>query len=268
MKLSIVISSQPAKFNALAYKGQLAENIAKIRSLGYDGVELAVRDPQLLDIPALKALTIDSGFPVSAIGTGQAYGEEGLSFCNPDESIRRKAIDRIKSQIELAGELHAIVIIGLIRGAVKPGIAPEKAEQWILDALAECARLNPDVRLAIEPCNRYEANTINTAEDGIALLNKLGRVNVGLLLDTFHMNIEEPDMLESIRRAGERLFHFHIADSNRWYPGAGHIDFGAIVGQLGKINYGGFLSAEIMPLPKAATAATKTIQNMQKILIQ
>ncbi|MGC9364374.1 MAG: 5-keto-L-gluconate epimerase [Fidelibacterota bacterium] len=265
MKLSIVISTQPATFNALAYKGKVAENIEKVRKLGYDGVELAVRDPRLLDLAVVKALTIDTGFPVSALGTGQAFGEEGLSFSSPDRTIRRKAIERIKSHIDVAAQLNAIVIIGLIRGIVKPGDDPEQAEAWIIEALDTCAAVNPDVKLVIEPCNRYEANTVNTVGEGMALVDKLGRANVGLLLDTFHMNIEEPDMLESIENAGQRLFHFHIADSNRWYPGAGHIDFQAVCWKLSQIGYAGFLSAEILPLPDADTAAEMTIHTMRNL---
>jgi sugar phosphate isomerase/epimerase len=264
MKLSIVISTQPAKFNALAYKGHLAENIAKIRSLGYDGVELAVRDPRSLDLKAIKAITIDDGFSVSAIGTGQAYGEEGLSFSDPDEKIRCKAINRIKSHLDLAEELNAIVIIGLVRGVAKPEVNTGKAEEWIFEALEECSVQNPDVRLAIEPCNRYEANMINSAKEGLQLIEQLHLPNVGLLLDTFHMNIEEPDIQESILKSGENLFHFHIADSNRWYPGAGHIDFRSVVEQLRRIKYDGYLSAEIMPLPDADTAAQKTIEYMRR----
>lgn len=266
MKLSIVLSTQPAAFSALAYKGELSANIAKIKAFGYDGVELAVRDPKLLDVTAIRSMTVDQNFPVSALGTGQAFGEEGLSFSDPEKSVRCKAIDRVKAQVELAEELNSIVIIGLIRGIVQPGIAEEQAEEWILEALVECAGVNPLVRLVIEPCNRYEANTVNTVEAGIALVDKLGMSNVGLLLDTFHMNIEEPDMLKSIENAGARLFHFHIADSNRWYPGAGHIDFSAVVDHLERIGYDGFLSAEIMPKPNADTAAERTIINMDGLL--
>jgi len=267
MKLSIVLSTQPASFSALAYKGELSANIAKIKAFGYDGVELAVRDPKLLDVPAIRSMTVNQKFPVSALGTGQAFGEEGLSFSDPDENIRRKSIERIKAQVDLATSLDAIVIIGLIRGMVQPGVSAELAEQWILEALRECASLNPGVRLAIEPCNRYEANTVNTVDAGIALVDKLGMANVGLLLDTFHMNIEEPDMLKSIENAGARLFHFHIADSNRWYPGAGHVDFQKVVEALYQIGYEGFISAEILPLPDSDTAARETVKYMRKLIV-
>jgi len=265
MNLSIVVSTQPAKFAALAFTGNLEQNAALIRSLGYTGIELTVRDPRLIDIPKLKAMTVERDFPVSAIGTGQAFGEEGLSFSDSDPKIRRQAIERIKSQMDLAAELDSLVIIGLIRGIVKAGQDREQANQWILEALAECSAFNPKVNLAIEPCNRYEANTVNTVAEGLDMVKALGQGNFGLLLDTFHMNIEEPDIYESIADAKQHLFHFHIADSNRWYPGAGHLDFPRIVSLLQAINYKGFLSAEILPIPDGKTSAEKTINYMSKL---
>ena len=266
MKLSIVLSTQPAKFNALAYKGHLAENISKIKTLGYDGVELAVRDPDLLKLSELKNILQENSLPVPAIGTGQAYGEEKLSFTDPDEKIRRRAIERIKSHIKLADHFGAVIIIGLVRGKIGSEIDERQAEQWLIEALSECASEDKIVKIVIEPINRYETNLINTVESGLNFLDKLKQENVGLLLDTFHMNIEEPSIIDSIIMAKDRLFHFHVADSNRWYPGAGHIDFRAIIDTLIKFNYNGFVSAEIMPMPDADIAADKTIKSMKHLL--
>ena len=263
MKLSIVLSTQPTSFSALVYKGQLAGNIAKIKSLGYDGVELAVRDPGPLDISALNSLLAEHRLPVPAIGTGQAFGEEGLSFTHPDASIRRKAIDRIKSHVSLADRLGAIVIIGLVRGKKGSDTSDDQAEHWLVEAIIECASENETVKLAIEPINRYETDLINTVDSGLRLVDTIGLDNVGLLLDTFHMNIEEPSMIKSMTAASDRLFHFHIADSNRWYPGAGHIDFADILNTLNSIGYRDFVSAEILPLPDPDTAAKKTVEYMR-----
>jgi sugar phosphate isomerase/epimerase len=263
MRLSIVLSTQPASFSALAYKGQLAENIQKIRNLGFDGVELAVRDPKILDINELQSLLTANELPVPALGTGQAYGEEGLSFTDPDEKVREKAIERIKSHIALAGKLNTLVIIGLIRGTADKNIDQKTSELWLVEALQETAANDDSVNLAIEPINRYETNLVNTVTDGLKLLEKVDRNNVGLLLDTFHMNIEEPSIIDSMVSSKEHLFHFHIADSNRWYPGAGHIDFRKILNALDKIGYNGFVSAEILPNPDPDTAAQKTISFMK-----
>ena len=96
-------------------------------------------------------------------------------------------------------------------------------------------------------------------------IEKVGMDNIGLLLDTFHMNIEEPSIIESILLAKERCFHFHVADSNRWYPGAGHINFREIIDTLTEIGYKGFITAEILPLPDPETAALKTVEYMRKL---
>lgn len=266
MNLSIVLSTQPASFSALAYIGKIEENLEKIKLLGYDGVELAVRNPNELDIQSLKALLISNGLPVPAIGTGQAFGEEGLSFTHPNAEIRRQAIERTKSQIHFAKELNAIVIIGLLRGIAPSEMKTEEAEKFLLEAFKECAEEDESVKIAIEPINRYETNLINTVGAGMDFLEKLGKVNVGLLLDTFHMNIEEPDILQSIDAAGESLFHVHVADSNRWYPGAGHIDFKSILNKLERVNYKGFISSEILPLPDSDTAARGSIEHIRSLM--
>lgn len=265
MKLGIVVSTQPTSFSALLYDESLEENITKIRELNYDGIELAIRDPELLDIVNLKSTLKENNLSVPAIGTGQIFSEDGLSFTNSDSDIRKKAIHRIKSHINLADKLNAIIIIGLVRGKTETGITNKQSEQWLIEALIECASENKSVKLAIEPINRYETDIINTVESGLDLMKKVNMENVGLLLDTFHMNIEEPSMVQSIVSAKEHLLHFHIADSNRWYPGAGHINFTELFNTLKEIDYLGFVSAEILPLPDPDTAALKTIEYWQKL---
>jgi sugar phosphate isomerase/epimerase len=265
MNLAIVISTQPSSFSAIAFTEGIAENVAKVKKLGYDGVELAVRNPEQLDVDWLLSLLDKNQIIVPAIGTGQAFLEEGLSFVNPDANIRKKAIERIKSHIRLAKALDALVIIGLVRGSRNEDITEEQSDKWLIEALRECTSEDPSVKLAIEPINRYETNIINTVESGIEKVKMANMENVGLLLDTFHMNIEEPSIVQSILKAKEHTFHFHVADSNRWYPGAGHIDFSEVLDTLNQIDYKGFVTAEILPLPDPDTSAIKAIEHMRKI---
>lgn len=264
MNFSIVLSTQPSSFSALAYKGDLAANIAKIGKLGFDGVELAIRNPEQLDMPFLRSVLEEHRLPVPAIGTGQAYVEEHLSFTDPKKEIRERAVERVKSHAAVARELHALVIIGLIRGRKDQNMSRETAEGFLLEALQECASSFPDVKFAIEPINRYETDLLNDVEGGLRFLERVGSTNLGLLLDTFHMNIEERSLTESIRLARHRMFHFHVADSNRWYPGAGHIDFRSVLATLDEINYSGFVSAEILPMPDPDSAASKTIESLRQ----
>ena len=261
MRLSIVLSTHMAQFQAVAFKGDLETNIARIAGWGYDGVELAVRDPRLVDAGALEQLVSAHGLSVPAIGTGQAWGEERLSFTSGDAAIRAAAIARIQGHVPLAARLQALVIIGLIRGVTPPGQAHQQSMDYLVAALRECAAAAAPlgVRLALEPLNRYETDLVHTVAEGLDVVERAGAGNLGLLLDTFHMNIEEPAVEESIRTAGERIFHFHVADSNRWYPGAGHLDFRSLLDTLLATGYQGFVSGEFMPLPDAATAAERGI---------
>ncbi|MFH1538346.1 MAG: sugar phosphate isomerase/epimerase family protein, partial [bacterium] len=195
----------------------------------------------------------------------RAFGEDGLSFSDPDPGVRGKAVGRISSHIELASLLGCRVILGLILGKNPP--SPE-TEKRILDCLRPCAELAEEkkVVLVVEPINRYETGFINRVDDCLALLDRLGRPACRVLLDTFHMNIEEPSIHDSIAKAGGRIGHVHVADSNRWYPGAGHLDFPEILRALKKTGYSGFLSAEILPLPDPETAAARTAENLRAFL--
>ena len=267
MKLSVVLSTHAAAFEAVAFKGDFAANVTKIAAWGYDGVELAVRDPSLVNAGELERVVAEHGLVVPAIGTGQAWGEEGLSFTSDDPAVRAAAIERIASHVPLAAHLDAIVILGLIRGITPEGQTHEQSMEYLVEAIQQCATAaaGTSVRFALEPMNRYETDLIHTAADGLELIERVGADNFGLLLDTFHMNIEEADIGESIRACGDRIFHFHVADSNRWYPGAGHLDFASILDELEETGYGGFVSGEFMPLPDADTAAENGIGYLRNL---
>ncbi len=263
--IKCLVISGPARFEALAIKDDFASAIKKVAVLGYDGVEMAVRDPALVDAREIKRLLEELRLPLVAVGTGQAYGEEGLSFTDSDVYVRRKAVQRIKDQVEFAAGFGALVIIGLIRGKVQPGVNEEQASEWMKSALRDCADYGKrfDVGLVLEPINRYETNLINTVADALEMINSVGADNLKILFDTFHANIEEPSITVSIRNAAALLGHFHVADSNRWAPGCGHIEFPRIFSELRDIGYQGAVSAEIMPKPDPGSSARMAIEYLK-----
>jgi len=267
MKKSIVVSISSTKFSALAFKEDFEKSIKKVADLGFDGAELAVRNPKDLKVENVIKIIKENDLEVPAIGTGQAYGEEGLSFSDPDEVIRKMAVERIKDQIIFASHFNAQVIIGLIRGKIEESVSQTEAEEWTIDCLRKCTEFTKEynIRLTLEPVNRYESNFINTLNEGIEFIKRVGASNLGLLADTFHMNIEEISIYDSIIQAKDYITHVHFADSNRWAPGCGHIDFRKVIETLKKIDYQGYVSAEILPLPDSDTAARITAETLDKI---
>lgn len=97
---------------------------------------------------------------------------------------------------------------------------------------------------AVEPVNRFEGCLINTAEEAKEYIDAVDSPNIGMLLDTYHMNIEENSFSSAIHLAGEKLWNVHTGDNNRRCPGRGHIDFDEIFRALGEINYRGRIVGE------------------------
>jgi 5-keto-L-gluconate epimerase len=267
MRYSIAISAQDAPFEALAYRGDLRAQLAELAELGFDGVELVIREPALVDGHALEKLLARHGLEVAAVSSGLAFLEDGLSLASADGEVRRVAIDRLLSHIPLAARLRSVMIIGLIATGTVDGQPVADATEQVVAGLSEVAGAAHErgVRLAVEPINRYESAFVRTVEDGLALIERVGAPNAGLLLDTFHMNIEEVSIEDSIRRAGERIFHFHVADSNRRNPGAGHIDFRSVLGALAGSGYDGWVSGEFLPLPDSRSAARGYLDHMREL---
>lgn len=268
MRLAYVVSASATRFAAVGQAADLAATLRFLAGLGFDGVELAVRDPSLIDAEAILVETGRLGVAVPAIGTGQAYVEEGLCLTSADPDVRERTTARLLGQVEVARRLGALLIVGLIHGPIPADTDRDAAATRVLDGLGRVARVARDagVRIVIEPINRYESNWLNTVEEVLDLIGRLGADNVGILPDTFHMNIEEPSVLDALRRARPRLWHVHVADSNRRAPGAGHLDWTSIVSTLREIGYAGFVSAEIVQHPSLDEAARQTIRTMRALV--
>jgi sugar phosphate isomerase/epimerase len=149
------------------------------------------------------------------------------------------------------------VIIGSMRGNIDRPARRNVIVERLADALQEITAYAADKRCSVvlEAINRYENNYLNTAAETAAFVERIGSPKLGVLLDTFHMNIEESNNHAAIRAAGARLKHFHIGENTRWYPGHGQIDFRAILQTLRDIGYVGWISMEYLPQPNEIEAA-------------
>jgi len=269
MKAGLVICGPDVAYGPLALlSGTFEEKVAQAARLGYDGIELMVRDPGGLDWKAIKTTLETAGLEVPQVVTGELFGADGLCLVTADMDLRRRAEERTRLVIDLAAHLGAMVNIGRLRGQLK--LLGDVPDPWAIavDRLRSVVSYaaQQGVKVTMEPINRYETDFVFTAADGMRLVEDLHCDNFGLMLDLFHMNIEDASIEEGLRLAGDRLWHVHIADSNRRYPGSGHLNFDSIFATLQEIGYQGYISAEMLPFPDPDTAARWTIEFLRKYL--
>jgi len=269
LRISLTATPSQARFAPILVRDKVAKAFALANELGYDGVELHLRQPGDVDRAAVQSMMAQYGLGVPMIGTGMAAAEDGLTFTDPNETVRRRAVERMAGHIELAEALHATVAIGLIKGQL--GRDPEERARkraWMLTCIAQCCELAaaPGVDLVLEPINRYEVDNLHSVQQVLEVVQEVAQPNLKLLVDTFHMNIEEVDILASLRQAGSRIGHVHLVDSNRQAPGHGHLDVRGVLATLHDMGYPGYVSLEVLPLPTAQEAAADGIRTVRNLL--
>lgn len=232
----------------------------RLRKYGYDGVEL-VGEPQRYDVEEVKALCKKFDLQVlSVLGWCIAPTKE-RDLAHPDPKIREKAVEYCAECVDLAVAVGAplVVVIPAPAGRTSPlgdvsteetwGLAVEREWGCAVESVKAAAAYaeGKGILLAIEPINRYESFLVNNVDQGLRFVSDVGSDVVKLHLDAFHMNIEDADPAEAIRKAGDLLINMHISDSNREAVGHGHTDFRAIVQALKEINYQWALAMEPLP---------------------
>ncbi len=214
--------------------------LEQIREWGFDSVELALEDASHVDAKAFKKALNDNNLVCGSVCV--ALGPD-RDLRGPKE-YQQNSLDYMNSVLDFMAEVGIPVIVGPLYSAVGRAelVTPDDyKQQWELAVnnlrtLAEYASQRK-ARLAIEPLNRYETDFINTCAQGLKLVNDINHAAAGLLLDSYHMNIEEKNSADAIRAAGNKLFHFHACGCDRGTPGNDHIDWNSIVAALKAINY-------------------------------
>jgi sugar phosphate isomerase/epimerase len=231
----------------------LREKLDNVRAFGFDALELS-------DKPAFDEIrtAIRERIPVTAI----AGGYRGW-LIDPDPEQRALAREDLAALVDLAGELGTGIVVVPIWGRTRnlPGIATgrtrEEDESLFLEALRPLAQRaeRAGAKLYVEPLNRYQNDVCVTIADAVRLTKAVASSAVLVVGDSFHMNIEEADMAASLAAAGERLGYVQFADSQRYEPGAGHIDFLPMFEALAEIGYTGDIGLECAGLSGPAMEA-------------
>ena len=261
VKIGISIAPLNALSSAFVVLRGIEESIPKIAKLGYDGAEISLYNSSQINIPHVKKLLNEYGLSVPTITTGQVFAQLGVYFTSPDRHIRTQAQEAFKGLIEVAAEFGSMINIGRIRGTIDLGQTNEDAEQNFIESanlMCDYAE-NFSVTLILEPVNRYEINYINNVSEGAALIKKIGRPNMKLMPDLFHMNIEDQSIVGSLVKYIDDIAYIHVADSNRYAPGQGHIPFCDVIDTLKALNFNGWITAETLPYPDPYSAAAQAI---------
>ena len=264
-KCSATLALEAPTSSPILFRGNLCDNIIKSKQFGFDAVEIHIRKPDEVDAEEIKKSCSKNNIAVSTLGTGMSYTIDGLSLTSLDLTVKTAAIDRIKEYVDLAEKLDCGVIIGSMKGKINPDFHDKHLLEY-KDSISKIAgyAFEKNVPIYIEAINRYEINFHNTLKEQAEFLLCYNNSTTKMMIDTFHMNIEEPDLEESIKKYGKLIGHAHFADSNRLYPGAGHIDFLNIMNSLLEIQYSGYVAFEYLPYPDPDTAAKYGLEYLRQ----
>jgi D-psicose/D-tagatose/L-ribulose 3-epimerase len=213
-----------------------------VKELGFDVIEICVEDPKTIDVGAIRSRAAEVGVGITVCG---AFGPS-RDLSSEDQAIRRAGLEYLRRCIDFACDLGSPFVSGPMYAAVGNTQLLDTAarrEQWLravasLSAAASYAA-ERSIKLAIEPLNRFETDLVNTVDQGLELIQDVGASNVGLLLDTFHMNIEEKDIPAAIRRSGRHIVEFHACSNDRGTPGEDHLPWPQIVDALRAARFDG-----------------------------
>ncbi|HMR68194.1 MAG TPA: sugar phosphate isomerase/epimerase family protein [Anaerolineae bacterium] len=214
----------------------------RLAAAGFDMIELPLEQVNGFDYPEAAAVIKDHGLGVS---TCAAMGPD-RDLVHPDQTIQDNGKAYIRHTIEATQTLGGTNLVGPIYSAVGrtwKATAEERARDTALlvEQLQELGAYAADhgVVLGIEPINRFETSFINLAAQVIEVVDRVDSPGCKIMLDTFHMNIEEKSLGEAIRAAGPRLVHLHACENDRGAPGNGHVPWADVAQALKEINYAG-----------------------------
>jgi sugar phosphate isomerase/epimerase len=240
------------RFSFLFYEpiddlAELDRRMGLLALLGYDGIELSAFHPLPWPVASVAALAEKHRLPVVSMLTGWSYGAEGLCLSSPADDIRERAVRRLVDYVGQAESLGCLLVVGLIQGLRTDEPDASKANDRIaasLRSVCESAE-RCGVSLVIEPVNHLQVGFNHTIAEASALAARVGSPSLGFMLDTFHMNIEEPSVVGAIQRYAPQARHVHLCETNGGPFGSGGLDFRAGLSAFEAAGYDRFVSFKV-----------------------
>ena len=235
--------------HALVWAGDLAPDSArkiveKTKQAGYDLIELSLHGPELMDPVLMRDLLQEKNLRVGC--------SRGLTFAadvsSEDAQVVAKGVAMLEEGIDITRRIGGSYFGGILYGAMAKYGHPcsPAGRRNAIHAVRRVADFAGErgVTLGLEVVNRYESNLLNTANQALAFLDEVGKPNVCVHLDTYHMNIEEQDFMQPVLACGKKLGYVHVGESHRGYLGSGTINFGQFFNALAAIDYQGVVTFE------------------------
>ena len=222
-------------------------DLACMKEAGYDAVELQIADPALFDEDRVRRSLQRAGYAMCAFQSGSTYSSRGNCLSTADETVRRRTIALLKSFVDLASRWNAVIVFGSLQGRLSDEPNREAGTARIREAIREAGEyaVEKRVTIAFEPVNHIEIGFHNTIAEAAALVRSLNLPGVRLMIDAFHMNIEEKDMLAPLPAIRDILAHVHLSETNRDVLGTGHWPSTAFLAKLDGMGYRGYCSVGV-----------------------
>jgi sugar phosphate isomerase/epimerase len=233
--------------NAYANRAAFLDDLAAVRNAGYDAVELQITDPSELDEAALRGDLERAGLPLCAVQTGGSYAALGNCLCTADAKVRERTTALLRRFVDFASRFKIVLVFGSLQGRRSDEPDFRAGRTRIVAAVRELAAYaRPSgVAIAYEPVNHMEVGWHHTVAEVESVVRDIGEPSLKLMIDTFHMNIEERDLFGFLPEITDVLAHVHLSDTNRDTLGSCRWPTAEFLSGLARIGYGGAVSVGV-----------------------
>jgi D-psicose/D-tagatose/L-ribulose 3-epimerase len=230
-----------------AIQYQTLELFPKIKKMGFDAVEIPVEDPALVDVKEVKAALAANGLKPIICG---AFGPT-RDLTHDDPKFHQICFDYLRACFEISAVLGARFVAGPMYSAVGKArlVSDEQRKiEWdrAVNNLYKVCQMAESFgqEIALETLNRFETDLVNTAKDLMKMVADINHPAAKVLLDGFHLSIEEANLEEAVRTVGDKLIHVQVSENHRGIPGTGQTNWESFRRGLEAVGYRGVVSIE------------------------
>ena len=249
-------------------RGSINEICKTAKNIGYEAIELHIREPRRYNVNEIRSTALDYGLSVCAVANGMEYTIGGLSLIDDNKDKREAAVERILEHADFAAALNAKLIVGIMRGNIPRGADANEYRKRFSESLGRICDYTEKmgIDVVLESILRYINNYLCGVKETMDFICSQNRRGLSLHIYTHSMAIEERNLKESILYCrGRPLGYVHYSDNNRYYPGGGALDFRELTRALIEIGYKGYITVECLPWPSAEESARRALAYMESM---